>query len=98
MNEGSLQNRRYFFWRFSGERGQARGEHEVRDTRDRRDAKKSRACLALRARLVLALASPKKRKKNSAQGSSKEFDDLVAISYHAYTYSITSPTLTIKKL
>ena len=31
------------------------------------------------------------------QGSSKEFNDLVAISYHAYTYSITSPTLTIKK-
>ena len=28
------------FWRFSGERGQARGEREVRDTRDGRGAKK----------------------------------------------------------
>ena len=62
MKEGSLQNRRYFFLRFSGERGQARGEHEVRDTRDRRGTKKSRACLALRARLVLALARLKKSK------------------------------------
>ena len=91
MNEGSLQNRRYFFWRFSGERGRARGEHEVRDTREEGREKKSRVSRT-------SLASPKKRKKNSAQGSSKEFDDLVAISYHAYTYSITSPTLTIKKL
>ena len=30
----SLQNRRYFFFlRFSGERGQAQGEREVRDAR-----------------------------------------------------------------
>ena len=42
------------FLRFSGERGQARGEREVRDTRDGRGA-----CLALRA----SPRSPEKRKK-----------------------------------
>ena len=36
----SLQNRRYFFAFFRrGEQGQARGEREVRDTRDGRGAK-----------------------------------------------------------
>ena len=50
----SLQNRRYYFLRFSGERGQARGE---------------RACLALlRARLALALARLKNAKKHCIGG------------------------------
>ena len=53
---GSLQNRRYLL-RFSGERGQARGEREVRDTRDgrgmSRTSRSPRACPRL----------PEKRKK-----------------------------------
>ena len=35
VGKRSLQNRRYLFCVFPGERGQARGEREVRDTRDR---------------------------------------------------------------
>ena len=38
-----------------------------------------------------------KRFNEPMQERSKEFNDVVAISYHAYTYSITSPSLTIKK-
>ena len=48
---------------FLGERGQARGEHEVRDTRDFFSRPSCRAYLALRARLALALARLKNAKK-----------------------------------
>ena len=62
------------FLRFSGKRGQARGEREVRDTRDGRGAKiiiilvifsrpSRRASLALRAPLALALSRLKNAKK-----------------------------------